>query len=61
MNSLLRTVTGPLSVSAVRGPVLAHEHLALDLTRATDRAAFLGAGTPQRWQMNWLICGTNSG
>lgn len=43
MNSLLRTVTGPLSVSAVRGPVLAHEHLALDLTRATDRAAFLGA------------------
>ncbi len=43
MASLLRTVTGPLSVSAVRGPVLAHEHLALDLTRATDHAAFLGA------------------
>lgn len=43
MNSLVRTVTGPLPVSAVRGPVLAHEHLALDLTRAADRAAFLGA------------------
>ncbi|MEV5597639.1 phosphotriesterase [Streptomyces sp. NPDC052496] len=43
MIASLRTVTGPLPVSAVRGPVLAHEHLALDLTRATDRAASLGA------------------
>ncbi len=43
MNSLVRTVTGPLPVSAVQGPVLPHEHLALDLTRPTDRAAFLGA------------------
>ncbi|KAA6213727.1 phosphotriesterase [Streptomyces albofaciens JCM 4342] len=44
MNSLLRTVTGPLSVTAVQGPVLAHEHLALDLSRPTDRTASLTAG-----------------
>ncbi|KEF21662.1 phosphotriesterase [Streptomyces rimosus] len=43
MNSLLRPVTGPLSVTAVRGPVLAHEHLALDLSRPTDRTASLTA------------------
>ncbi|AZQ74763.1 phosphotriesterase [Streptomyces luteoverticillatus] len=41
MNSSLRTATGPLPVSAVRGPVLPHEHLALDLTRRTDREAVL--------------------
>lgn len=39
----LRTVTGPLAVSAVRGPVLAHEHLVLDLDRAGDGAAVLDA------------------
>ncbi|MFJ9418313.1 phosphotriesterase [Streptomyces sp. NPDC101227] len=38
---LLRTVSGPLPVSAVRGPVLAHEHLALDLSRGADPAATL--------------------
>ncbi|MFH8408171.1 phosphotriesterase [Streptomyces sp. NPDC018019] len=43
MNSLLRTVTGPLPATAVLGPVLAHEHLALDLARPTDRAASLEA------------------
>ncbi|MFD8381760.1 phosphotriesterase [Streptomyces sp. NPDC059679] len=37
----LHTVTGPLSASAVRGPVLAHEHLALDLSRDTDQEAKL--------------------
>ncbi|MEV0374294.1 phosphotriesterase [Streptomyces sp. NPDC050636] len=40
-HDLLRTVSGPLPVCAVRGPVLAHEHLALDLTRGTDPAAVL--------------------
>lgn len=35
----LRTVTGPLSPARVRGPVLAHEHLALDLTRSGDTEA----------------------
>lgn len=39
----LRTVTGPLPVSAVRGPALAHEHLVLDLDRARDGAAVLAA------------------
>ncbi|WP_329455421.1 phosphotriesterase family protein [Streptomyces sp. NBC_01497] len=41
MQHHLRTVTGPLSVSEVRGPVLAHEHLVLDLDRAGDGAAVL--------------------
>ncbi|MFD3920995.1 phosphotriesterase [Streptomyces sp. NPDC058595] len=39
----LRTVTGTLPVSAVRGPALAHEHLTLDLDRAGDGAAILHA------------------
>ncbi|TJZ46215.1 phosphotriesterase [Streptomyces piniterrae] len=39
----LRTVAGPLPASAVRGPVLAHEHLALDLARGGDRTATLTA------------------
>lgn len=39
----VRTVTGPLAVSAVRGPSLAHEHLVLDLDRAGDGAAVLRA------------------
>ncbi|MEV7680278.1 phosphotriesterase [Streptomyces sp. NPDC088341] len=38
----LRTVAGPLPVSAVRGPALAHEHLVLGLDRAGDGAAVLG-------------------
>ncbi|MDI3406091.1 phosphotriesterase family protein [Streptomyces cavernicola] len=38
---VLRTVLGPLSPAAVRGPVLPHEHLVLDLDRAGDRAAVL--------------------
>ncbi|MFI6083568.1 phosphotriesterase [Streptomyces sp. NPDC051217] len=37
----LRTVGGPLPASAVRGPVLAHEHLVLDLDRAGEGAAVL--------------------
>ncbi|WP_030623609.1 phosphotriesterase family protein [Streptomyces sclerotialus] len=37
----IRTVTGPLSPAAVRGPVLAHEHLALDLRRDGEREAVL--------------------
>ncbi|MFB7268786.1 phosphotriesterase [Streptomyces sp. NPDC056244] len=37
----LRTVAGPLPVTAVRGPALAHEHLVLDLDRAGDGAAVL--------------------
>ncbi|MFJ8000558.1 phosphotriesterase [Streptomyces sp. NPDC096310] len=40
----LTTVAGPLPVSAVRGPVLAHEHLVLDLDRTGERAAVLGTG-----------------
>ncbi|MFJ6570890.1 phosphotriesterase [Streptomyces sp. NPDC091292] len=40
---VVRTVTGPLAAAAVRGPVLAHEHLVLDLDRAGDRAAILDA------------------
>ncbi|MFC4493995.1 phosphotriesterase [Streptomyces ovatisporus] len=38
----LRTVTGELSPVLVDGPVLAHEHLALDLSRETDTTAVLG-------------------
>lgn len=37
----LRTVTGPLSPASVRGPVLAHEHLALDLDLKGDDGAVL--------------------
>ncbi|MFJ9625017.1 phosphotriesterase [Streptomyces sp. NPDC101181] len=37
----LRTVTGELATGAVRGPVLPHEHLVLDLDRAGDGAAVL--------------------
>ncbi|MFI6345976.1 phosphotriesterase [Streptomyces sp. NPDC050560] len=37
----LHTVTGPLDPAAVRGPVLPHEHLVLDLDRAGDGAAVL--------------------
>ena len=39
----LTTVAGPLPVSAVRGPALAHEHLILDLDRTGDGAAVLDA------------------
>lgn len=39
----LRTVTGPLNATAVQGPVLAHEHLVLDLDRVGDGAAVLDA------------------
>ncbi|WP_314177055.1 phosphotriesterase family protein [Streptomyces winkii] len=37
----LRTVAGPLAPESVRGPVLAHEHLALDLSRGGDATAVL--------------------
>ncbi|MDX3058305.1 phosphotriesterase [Streptomyces sp. NE06-03E] len=37
----LRTVTGELPAASVRGPVLAHEHLVLDLDRLGDGAAVL--------------------
>ncbi|WP_327111852.1 phosphotriesterase [Streptomyces sp. NBC_01341] len=37
----LRTVTGELSPRSVRGPVLAHEHLVLDLDHRGDGAAVL--------------------
>lgn len=37
----LRTVCGPLDPGRVRGPVLAHEHLALDLSRGGDPEAVL--------------------
>ncbi|MGW0880252.1 phosphotriesterase family protein [Streptomyces sp. NPDC002671] len=37
----VRTVAGPVSPSCIRGPVLAHEHLALDLSRDTDPDAVL--------------------
>ena len=40
---VLRTVTGPLAADAVRGPVLPHEHLVLDLDRAGDGGAVLDA------------------
>ncbi|MFD8062064.1 phosphotriesterase [Streptomyces cyaneofuscatus] len=39
----LRTVTGELAADAVRGPVLPHEHLVLDLDRQGDGAAVLDA------------------
>lgn len=38
---LIHTVTGPLPAAAVRGPALAHEHLALDLDRRGDGGAVL--------------------
>ncbi|MFF3750790.1 phosphotriesterase [Streptomyces sp. NPDC002018] len=38
----VHTVGGALPAAAVRGPVLAHEHLVLDLDRAGDGAALLG-------------------
>ncbi|MFF2650752.1 phosphotriesterase [Streptomyces sp. NPDC058045] len=37
----LRTVTGGLDTASVRGPVLPHEHLALDLDHRGDGAAVL--------------------
>ncbi|QPP06341.1 phosphotriesterase [Streptomyces bathyalis] len=37
----LRTVSGPLEAARVRGPVLAHEHLALDLSSGGDPTAVL--------------------
>ncbi|MFC5185644.1 phosphotriesterase family protein [Actinomadura harenae] len=43
----LRTVTGPIDVSSVTGPVLAHEHLQLDL-RWPTRPAQLDSD-PRRW------------
>ncbi|MFE7463931.1 phosphotriesterase [Streptomyces sp. NPDC057499] len=39
----IATVTGPLAPSLVTGPVLAHEHIALDLRRDSDREAVLDA------------------
>lgn len=39
----VRTVTGPLACASVRGPVLAHEHLVLDLDLKGDGAAVLDA------------------
>jgi phosphotriesterase-related protein len=41
---LLRTVTGPIPVSAITGPVLAHEHLQLDL-----RWPVRADSDPRRW------------
>ncbi|MFI7386979.1 phosphotriesterase [Streptomyces sp. NPDC049813] len=41
MHTTLHTVTGPLSYEAVRGPVLSHEHLVLDLDRTGDGGAVL--------------------
>jgi phosphotriesterase-related protein len=41
--SPLHTVMGPLSYEAVRGPVLSHEHLALDLDLQGDGGAVLDA------------------
>ncbi|MGC5617410.1 phosphotriesterase family protein [Georgenia sp. Z1491] len=37
----IRTVSGPVAASAVAGPVLAHEHLALDLRTGDDAEGFL--------------------
>lgn len=39
----LRTVTGLLDPAEIRGPALAHEHLALDLSRPDDPEALLSA------------------
>jgi phosphotriesterase-related protein len=41
MQHHLRTVAGALAAAEVRGPVLAHEHLVLDLDRTGDRSAVL--------------------
>lgn len=38
---MIRTVSGDLAPSAVRGPVLAHEHLVVDLRRPDDEQAVL--------------------
>ncbi len=46
--ALLRTVAGELSPSVVDGPVLAHEHLALDLSRESDTTAVLGPDHRER-------------
>lgn len=43
MQHHLHTVAGPLPVSAVRGPALAHEHLVLDLERTDSAEAVIGA------------------
>lgn len=44
-NPTLRTVTGPLPLDAVTGPVLPHEHLVLDLDRTgTGTGTSPGAG-----------------
>ncbi len=40
----LHTVRGPVAATAVSGPVLAHEHLALDLGSEADREAVLHPG-----------------
>ncbi|MBO8196166.1 phosphotriesterase [Streptomyces oryzae] len=40
---LLHTVSGPLSAASVNGPVLAHEHLVVDLDLKGDGAAVLDA------------------
>ncbi|MFE7119914.1 phosphotriesterase, partial [Streptomyces sp. NPDC057654] len=37
----LQTVTGPLAPTDIQGPVLTHEHLVIDLSRDSDRAAVL--------------------
>ncbi|MEV1048234.1 phosphotriesterase [Streptomyces sp. NPDC049916] len=53
----LRTVTGELAAGAVRGPVLPHEHLVLDLDRAGDGAAVLNPerhGTSVIGELNGL-------
>ncbi|MER7409447.1 phosphotriesterase family protein [Streptomyces cacaoi] len=44
----VQTVTGPLSRAAVDGPVLAHEHLALDLDLKGDGAAVLEPSRHER-------------
>ncbi|WP_301124640.1 phosphotriesterase family protein [Streptomyces cacaoi] len=44
----VQTVTGPLSRAAVDGPVLAHEHLALDLDLKGDGAAVLDPSRHER-------------
>jgi phosphotriesterase-related protein len=41
VSAAIRTVTGGLRPGEVRGPVLAHEHLALDLSRGGDPEAVL--------------------
>ncbi|KIF67760.1 phosphotriesterase [Streptomyces sp. AcH 505] len=41
MQHHLHTVAGPLPVSAVRGPALAHEHLVLDLDRTDSGEAVI--------------------